>query len=41
MKNADERDQQIEALRNQIGVLHNRLAKLTEASLRINENLEK
>ena len=33
MKNADERDQQIESLRN-------RLSKLSEASLRINESLD-
>ena len=33
MKNADERDQQIEALRN-------RLTKLSEASIRINESLD-
>ena len=33
LKNADERDQQIDALRN-------RLSKLSEASLRINESLD-
>ena len=33
MKNPDDRDQQIEALRN-------RLSKLSEASLRINESLD-